>query len=162
MGEHKILDWVKREVQQCHESTTAVKMPIILFDMYWCCMIGFIKNIVKNLGVEVEQIPVECTELIQSVDSGMNNLLKFPMQMKWADWMLDVMLNSDNTSCLQWRWSYMGCRGVLHESSQVNNPKSINDGRQQQAQLMFNFINFFSNIYTLMLKLIKIEKENLH
>ena len=52
-------------------------------------MMGTVVNQIHSLGIEVIHIPLGCTYLCQPVDIGINKMIKYGMQEKQEDLMLD-------------------------------------------------------------------------
>ena len=70
-----------------HKGTRMV--PTLILDAYRVHMMGNIVNCIQSLGIEVINIPAECTYLCQPVEVGINKSIKTGMREKWEDWMLD-------------------------------------------------------------------------
>jgi hypothetical protein len=51
-------------------------VPILLLDSYRCHMMTLVVTKIRDLGVEVENIPGVCTGLCQPVDVGVNKPFK--------------------------------------------------------------------------------------
>ena len=47
---------------------------------------------IQDLGIEVDHIPGECTDLVQPLDMGVNKPLKNWIRRKWEEYMLEVGL----------------------------------------------------------------------
>jgi hypothetical protein len=66
-------------------------VPVILFDSYWCHLMGSVVLAIQELGVEVIHIPGGYTGLLQPLDVGFNKPFKVRVRASWEEWMMAMI-----------------------------------------------------------------------
>ena len=92
MSEVLCLRWVEDVLKPWAEQAPEHVVPFLLLDSYKCHLMTSMVDAIQALGVEVEHVPGGCTGLTQTVDLGINKLLKCHIRRLWEEYMINIGL----------------------------------------------------------------------
>ena len=100
MDKRVMLMWVYMVLKPYVDTAPENMIPLLFLDSYNCHMMNLVVNVIQDLGVEVEHIPLGggCTSLCQAVDNGISKPFKAFLHKAWEKWMIDEGIRYGMTS----------------------------------------------------------------